>query len=376
MKPKRMILGLIPNNRCNLKCGYCYISQIPEREIDDSGFVYPIEHMINCLSVERLGGPCIVNLTGEGETMLQKDIVKLVYGLLEEGHYIELVTNLTVTKVLDDILKIPSKYLAHLEFKVSFHYEELNRLKILDKFFIDLDKVQKSPCSFTLELMPNDNLNDKIDEIKKLCIENVGANCQVTIGRADYTNDRGILTSLSDKEYFDLWQTFNSPMMRLKKQLLNVKRKEFCYAGDWTLYVNMFTGETSSCYDQPFRQNIFSNPEKPIKFKPVGCHCNVPYCINGHAHMSLDVIPGITEYNYCDIRNRQREDGTEWFSDEAKEFFSTKLSETNEEYSSLKKIVVNISWYFDMLKFILSNPNKLIKRIKLYIFRAKKNGKK
>lgn len=371
MKPKRMVLGLIPNNKCNLKCEYCYISQMPEWTRIGDKFTYNVDHIAKCLSPERLGGVSLINLTGEGETMLQPGIVDLCKLLLEQGHYIEFVTNLTVTKVVDEFMALPSNLLEQLEFKISFHYKELIRLNLLDHFFANVDKVQHSGCSFTLELMPHDELIPEIDNIIDICKKKVGAKCQVTVGRADYLPSRSILSDLSPKEYIKTWGQFESPMFDLKMKLLDVKRTEFCYAGDWTLYVNMYTGEASPCYAQPYRQNIFKNPNKPIKFVPVGCHCVQPYCINGHAHISMGVIPEYNAPTYATIRNRVREDGTEWFSKKAKIFFDSKLNESNEEYSSFKKHVCNVAWYFRSARFALKYPNKVVKRIRLYLTKKK-----
>ncbi len=365
MKPKKMIMCLIPNNKCDLKCSYCYISQLPEWMRTGDKFTYDVNHIAKCLSKERLGGECLINLTGEGETMLQKDIVELCRLLLEQGHYIELVTNLTITKVLDDFLKLPSELLEQLEFKISFHYKELNRVNLMDKFFDNVQKVQKSPISFTLELMPYDELINDIDNIIDICEEQVGAKCQVTVGRADYLPSRTLLTEQTKEDYIKTWSKFESPMFDLKMKLLDVKRKEFCYAGAWTLYVNLYTGEAAPCYAQPYRQNIFKNPEKPIKFVPVGCHCALPYCINGHAHISMGVIPELEAPSYAVIRNRKRNDGTEWFSKKCKEFFGTKLYETNKEFSKSKKIYYNVTWYFRGIIFVISHPKKVLRKIRL-----------
>lgn len=61
------------------------------------------------------------------------------------------------------------------------------------------------------------------------------------------------------------------------------KIDDFCYAGAWTLYVDLETGAAKPCYGQLSNQNIFKNPEQPIIFNPVGKHCRQPYCYNGHA---------------------------------------------------------------------------------------------
>ena len=134
-----MILCDFPNNKCNLKCEYCYITQLPEWSRVQEKPKYSMEHIAKCLSVERLGGPCLINMTGTGETMLEPRIVDLCRLLLEQGHYIEFVTNFTVTKVVDQFMELPSELQKHLEFKISFHYNELRRLNWMDRFFENID---------------------------------------------------------------------------------------------------------------------------------------------------------------------------------------------------------------------------------------------
>lgn len=371
MKPKRMILCDFPNNKCNLKCEYCYLSQIPNSLRVGGKFKYSVEHIAKCLSVERLGGPCLINMTGAGETMLQTQVVDLCKLLLEQGHFIELVTNFTVNKVVDQFMNLPEELQQQLEFKISFHYKELKRLGWLERFWGNIDKLQKSQYSFALELMPYDELENDINDIIKLCHEKVGAKCQVTIGRAEYKKSMTLLSEHSKEEFRKIWSVFDSTMFDFKYKLLDIKRKEFCYAGDWTLRVDLYSGEASPCYSQPHKQNIFEDPDKPIKFVAVGCHCAMPFCINGHAHMCMGVIPEYESPTYAQIRNRVRKDGTEWFSPKCKEFFSHKLTESNQEYGMIKKIRTNLGWYMRGAKFVLKYPNKVVRRIKLSIFKSK-----
>lgn len=365
MKPKRLINGIIPTNKCNLKCEYCYISQLPEYMKMTQSFEYTPEHIAKCLSAERLGGICLINLTGEGETMLQPDLVKLCRLLLEQGHFMEIVTNLTVKKVVDEFLTLPEELQKRLEFKVSFHYDELKRLGILDKFWVNLEAVQKSAYSFTLELMSSDSHMQSINEIIDLCEEHVGAKCHVTVGRTESLKDKRLLTNYDKNEYVKKWSVFDSAMFNFKMELLGVKRKEFCYAGDWTLFLNMHTGEARSCYAQPDSQNIFKQPDKPIRFRAVGCHCIQPYCFNGHAYLSLGAIPEMKSPTYYDIRNRKRADGTEWFGEEAKEFFNSKLVESNSEYTNLKKFFNYFGWYYRAALFALKQPRTVLRHIKI-----------
>ena len=51
----------------------------------------------------------------------------------------------------------------------------------------------------------------------------------------------------------------------------------------------------------------------------------------------LCLTPGFSDLTYADIRNRVCTDGSEWLTPKVKEFLSSKLSETYEEYSRFKK---------------------------------------
>lgn len=372
MKPKRFISGIIPTNKCNLKCPYCYISHLPDYMKMEQSFKYSPEHIANCLRPERFGGICLINLTGEGETFLQPDLVTLCRLLLEQGHFLEVVTNLTVKKTVIDFLEFPENLQRRLEFKVSFHYKELLRRNLLNVFTENLELIQKSSFSFSLELMSDDSQIDDIPDIIEFSNNVVGANCHVTVGRNEKYNDKRLLTSLPKEDYIASWEQFHSTMFDYKIELLGVKRHEFCYAGDWTLFVNMHTGEARSCYAQPDTQNIFESPDKPIRFHAVGRHCVQPYCFNGHAFLSLGAVPSLDSPTFFDIRNRTRADGSNWFSDEAKEFFSSKLIESNREYSGLKKALNFFGWYFRAVIFSLSKPKTVIRFFKLSINRLLK----
>ena len=333
-KPKRLILGFIPNNQCNLKCEYCYITQMERWGKDSSDFIYPPEHIVKALSVKRLGGISLINLTGQGETLLYSGIVELTKGLLMEGHFVELVTNALSTKIIEALLQMPDKLLSHLEFKISFHYKELQRKNLLTHFFLNVQAIKSSAASFSLELMPYDEIETYIDEINQLCMEKVGAKCHATIGRKDSAAGRSLLTQHSKDDFADIWSSLDSEMFRYKMELIDVKRKEFCYAGSWTLYVDFSTGDARQCYGQPINQNIFRDISKPILFIPVGFYCVQPYCINGHAFLTLGAIPSLNSPTYEQIRNRKCLDGSEWLSEPCKYCFSSRLCESNKQYNS------------------------------------------
>lgn len=367
-KIKRLILGMIPNQRCNLRCEYCYISQVDAWEKEEP-FHYSVEHMRACLSKERLGGVSLINLTGNGETMLQPEIVLLVKALLKEGHFVEIVTNGTVTKRINELLELSPDLLSHLFFKISFHYKELVRLNIIDQFFENVRHIHSAGASFTLELLAYDGIEDEIDDIRKLCMEKVGAVCHATIGRNDKRKDKALLSNHSKQEFEQIWKKLDSPMTEFKLEMLGVKRKEFCYAGSWSLFVNMCTGESQPCYWQPYNQNIFKDPSKPIQFIPVGHTCTQPYCTNAHSHMAWGIIPEIDTPEYATIRNRKMADGDEWLTKECKEFFSSRLYESNPELNAVQKLGHDLVYPFLLVKWLCRDWKNNIRRIKKYIKR-------
>lgn len=367
-KIKRLILGMIPNQKCNLKCEYCYISQSDAWE-EPEPLQYTVEHIRKCLSRKRLGGICLINLTGNGETMLQPDIVPLISALLDEGHFIEVVTNGTITKRIRELLELPEDQLRRLFFKISFHYKELKRLNIMEQFFDNVKRIHGSGASFTLELMAYDGIEREIDEICKLCKEKTGAVCHATIGRNDKRKDKALLTSHSKEEYRTIWNQLESPMTDFKLRMLGVKRKEFCYAGSWSLFVNMYNGESQPCYWQPYNQNIFKEPDKPIRFIPVGHTCTQPYCTNAHAHMTWGIIPEIPTPTYAKMRNRIMENEEEWLSEECKEFFSTKLYDSNPVYTRMQRIIHDLMYPFRLVVWFGRDWKNNVHRLRKYLRR-------
>lgn len=364
MKIRRMIAMNVPIRNCNLKCHYCYITAQNQIESGPAVFKYTPEHVAKCLSQERLGGACIVNMTGGGETLIPPEMPSYIEALLKEGHYLEVVTNGTLTKRFEEIAEISKELLLHLEFKFSLHYLELKRLKMLDLFARNVKLMREAGCSFTIECTPTDELEPYIDELKTYCIENFGANCHLTIARNDLTNSKEILSTKSFSDYCKFWEQFDSTMFSFKKDIFLKKCTGFCYAGCWSLYVDMGTGMAKPCYGQMYNQNIFDNPEKPIKFEPVGTHCNQPYCYNGHAYLALGDIPELDTPTYSEIRNRKCADGTEWEQSDLKEAFSTKLYETNDIWDEAKKRRYEKKYIPRMIRTAIHDLPEIIKKIK------------
>ena len=59
-----------------------------------------------------------INFCGAGETLLCHSLVQIVNELIKEGHYIQIVTNATISKKIDEFINSDID-LSHLFFKCS-----------------------------------------------------------------------------------------------------------------------------------------------------------------------------------------------------------------------------------------------------------------
>lgn len=356
-KLKRYIECYIPTETCNLRCHYCYITQQRKFNNKLAMFSQTPDEIRRALSVQRLGGICLLNLCAGGETLLSKDVLDVLKALLEEGHYVMVVTNGTLSKRFDEIALFPPQLLKRLIIKFSFHYLELFRLNMIECYFENIEKIRQCGCSFTIEITPNDELIPHIEDIKNLCLENLGTLCHVTIARDDRTPGIDILSDYSFDKYQEIWRDFSSELFNFKTTIFYKRRKEFCYAGDWSIYVNLGTGLMRQCYCGRELDNIYSDIAKPLKFGAIGHRCTLPHCYNGHAFLTLGDIPELETPNYAQMRNRIDNKGRNWLEPEMKAFLSQKLENNNIQYSIDKK-------KFILYKGILQNTLIFPKRIK------------
>lgn len=367
-KLKGFIEVLIPITLCNLKCHYCYVIQRDNRTNDPGTVGHTPEEIRSALSKERLGGQFYISLCGAGETMLVKNLAEIVKNLLEEGHYVNVTTNGTITKAFDEFFRIiPEELLPHLNFSFSFHYLELLRLKQMDKFWDNISKVRTNGCSFVLQINLCDEYMPYWDEIKKLSIEKIGAPPQVAATRKEHNleNDVELYTSLSREDYEKKGDEFQSPLFKFTMKNFMVKRKEFCYAGKWSFVLNLQTGIMRPCYCSLSHINIYKQlgGVKNV-FQPVGRHCQSPFCMNSSHFIALGSVPECSDApTYAELRNRITPNG-EWYSSEFKQFVSQKLYENNpSEYSSFGVILqaTKDKLMRTAMKFI---PKQLLNKLK------------
>lgn len=360
---KRMILCVFPMSVCNFRCPYCYLTKRNEAYTgQQTMFKYSPEHVGKAFTKKRLGGVCYFNFCADGETLLQKDVEKYIYEVAKEGHFIEIVTNLTVTPIIDKILSWDSEIVKRIEFKCSFHYLELKKRKLLNVFTENVKKIWSVGCSANIEITPADEYLPYIDEIKKFSLDNFGALPHLSIARDDSTKEINYLTDLNMEEYDKIWGSFNSDFWKFKKEIFGEKRREYCYAGMWSLFVNMENGDTKQCYYSRYNQNIFDKIDDPIDFIPIG-KCKTSHCYNGHSLLTLGLIPELKTPGYGDIRDRIKNDGNQWLNDSLKNFFNSKLSNNNNLVSiDQKKEFEKICRNHVNKERIIRVKNKFLKR--------------
>ena len=361
-KIHKFIECLVPVTACNLKCEYCYIIYQNRRKGEIGPFNYSPERIGQALNKERLGGIAYISMCGAGETLLPKEMPKIIEEVLKQGHYVNITTNGTISQRFDEIIKLPKELLERLHFAFSFHYLELLKTNNLDIFFNNVKKVREAGSSFLIQLNLYDNYVPHLEEIKKICYEKVGAYPQLAATRSEYLDRKKtkykLYTQKDEKEYKEIGDSFDSKLFDFTIKNFNVKRKEFCYAGDWSFLLNLGTGNISKCYLEPIIQNIFENVNEPIKFGAIGNFCRYEYCVNSSHFMSLGIIPSVDTPSYAELRNRSE---ASWYTEKMEAFLSTKLTDTNKEYCVLKKINTNVN---RSISILLRKGNNKIKNVK------------
>lgn len=337
---KRFIDIHVPVTACNFDCHYCYVTQMKKNNTEKTIFKYSPDHVRKSLSIDRMGGVCLFNICGLGETLIPEQIIDYIKELLEEGHFVMIVTNGSLTKRFKQICKFDSELLSRLMFKFSLHYFEMKKRDLFDVFAENVRRVKKAGCSYTIEITPNDELEPHIEEIKSYCMKEFGALCHVSIPRKENDSKIPLLSKHTLNEFCEIWGCFDSDLMKFKKDLWGIKRKEYCHAGEWSGLLNIGTGEWRPCYSiRAQKRNMFENIDEPFCFYPVGKKCKLPHCYNGHSFLSLGDIPEINNYHFSDLRDRESLDGSHWLTPKVYDFFNTRLEDENsDKYSILEKL--------------------------------------
>lgn len=337
-------------SNCTLRCHYCYVTihqtfgqPIPQLQYSP-GFIR------HALSKKRLGGCCHLNFCADGETLLFPNLIDIIRELLEEGHYISIVTNATLTNKIEQLTALPEHLKRNLFVKASYHFLELSQRNLLDTFFDNVENLHKSGISITVEITPNDELIPFADEAVKVCHERTGAKPHFTLARDEHSKELPLLTKLSREEYRKTWGRFDSTLFTFKESIFGVPIKRFCYAGEWFLCLDLLSGNLSKCYGTPTIQNIYTDTEIPLKLEAIGKDCPRAHCFNGHSLIPMGVVPGIKSPTYAEERDRITDNGTHWLYPDIAAAFSQRFYQNNTPYPYCRRISMNIRHYGKLLK--------------------------
>ena len=341
-KLSRLVNVYVPVKACTFRCHYCYITTHRQFSSDLPRFKYSPERIRAALAQKRLGGCASIVFCGGGETLLPPEIPSYLLAVLDEGHFVTIVTNGSVFRAFDIIAKFPQEYFERIFFKFSYHHLELKRLGLLNRYFDNVRRMRDLGASFTLEVTPNDELIPFIGEVKETCMREVGAWPHITVARDERVMaSLPILTNLSRADFVDTWSVFDSELFRVKMSVFGKRIPSFCYAGDWSVYFNLGTGMMNQCYCSFCQHDIVKDVSLPIPFKAIGHYCLFPHCYNAHTFVPYGILPSAVD-SFNDLeRNRVCSDGTEWLKPRFKAFMHQRLCDNRPQYSLPKRLVVD-----------------------------------
>ncbi len=341
-KMKRLFNCIVPVTACNFRCHYCYIGQTVGFKGEIGTLPYSLDYIAHALRPERVGEHCHFNLCGSGETLLAPYVVELARHLTELGHYCTIVTNGVLSNRIDEICALPPENQRHIFIKFSFHYLELTKRNLLEKFWENVNRIKGTDCGFTVELTVNDESVPHIPAIQKICMENAGAVCHVIEARDNNSGDFGRLTQLPEEEHKAAWAQFQSPLFNFQQTIWGQKRPEFCYAGDWISSFYLQTGDVYTCFAGGQKLgNLYEAPESDFPFAAVGENCPWAHCYAAYVLLTSGAIPDLPAPTYAQVRDRSCTDGSNWLNPNLQSFFGSKFCESNQEYSPERKLYIN-----------------------------------
>ena len=335
--PARFINCYVPTQACNFRCQYCYIGQRKEFDNQKYKALYSEDIIRRATNLERMGGVCIFNLCAGGETLLSLEILSYIRLLLENGHNVSVVTNGTISKAFDELVKLPKELLSFLYIKFSYHHFELKRHKLMEAFFENIHKIQNHGISFSIDITPYDELVPSIAEIIDLFDKEMnGALPHISVARDTTTNELRILSKMDKDEYRKTWGVFNSPKFDYKISEFQKYHPEYCCAGNLSFSLEIATGNCRICDGAPNPKemdfyNLYEKPEEKIPFRDLGEHCPTAHCYNCHALLTLGTIPELNTPTYTEMLDRVDRDGNHWLTEKVRSFYSQRLGLSTKE---------------------------------------------
>lgn len=349
----KYIHAIQPGTECNLCCSYCYVQNSKEKGIA-AKFKYPVEHIVKALSKERVGGTAFITYVGGGETLIPKESVPIIQGLLENGHVVNIVSNLAYSEGIDKIVSLPRELLDRTCFSVSLHYVELINKDLKQVFVDNINKLKKAQISFHMNMTIGEDYLPYLEEIKEFCLKEVGFLPIITFA-VDSNNGWRRYPCFTDEIIENANKIFEqSSVVTYEGEFLPEYRNEFCYIGDWGFVLNIENGDVQACFQSPINQNIFKDLSKPIKYEALGTCC-ATYCAMGPAFQAFGFLP---EFDNVFPTFAKLYKNIGFYGGDFDEYLNNKLSETNKKYSPIHQ------WFIRKKRYSSKKYRRLIKAAK------------
>lgn len=324
----------IPVPSCQLGCHYCCLPRSYNKNYQEPDLSYQVAHI--CDALDRFPQKSLINICGWGETLLSKNVIPLVKNILSGGHCVMLVTNGIAKERLENLLDLPQEFRQNLFFKFSYHYLELKKKSLLEKYYSSIKYVQDQNCSFTLEMVPCDEMEPYKEEIKQSCLENLGCLPHLTVPRDDNRNDKGLVSIHSLSEFYKIWHDFDSLLFDLKIKHFNTGPGTFCLAGRNSFILHLESKKLLQCYRGKAVCENFFDAQSPLNLKAIGVHCPEPRCCNIHAFLPLGVLPEFREHTLAEVRNMKLADGRDSLTPPMKSLMSQNLYHNTTNFPRLR----------------------------------------
>lgn len=305
---------------CNLNCSYCYVNFQNSNLKHNMQFSHTIPFIIKALSRKRLGGRAYFNMCGEGETLLKPNYIKLVYGLLKEGHFVGVITNGTVTQKLEELIAFPEEMKKRLLVQFSCHYLELKRQNMLDVYFKNVNLVRNGGVSVSLTMPGSDEYIPYKSEIKKCFLDKAGVLPVISAIRSEARPGEGfpLGSKLSWKEYYSVWEEFSSRSLEMRNNTLG-KFTEQCYSGINSGWINLQTGELRSCCPGQRVDNIYNDIKQKINFWEEPHCCEDGYCSHNGMFLSGRLSQNVQLPTWYEMFSKEDKNGNSTFVGQMRE---------------------------------------------------------
>ncbi len=338
----KMINGRIHTAGCTLSCDYCCLAQVEHKNDRETyALKYPLETVLKACSKERLGGTAFIQIIGDGETLLPKDAVPLIHGLLKEGHFVQVITNGTLGDRIRELVEKAEKdkLKDHLLISFSLHFLELEKRNLLESYAENVNYVKEQGVSFRVSIVCGDGYLEAADRIHKFCrekLEGITLNVGSTKEFDKTGNCTGIYSKYSKEVYYEkVRESFSSHNFEYISDLEEMDNHKFCYAGKWYFQLDFTTGMYSQCLmNEGFSHNFFEHLEEELETEPVGTGCRASFCWCGWAK-KLNLIPG--ECGYVEPEQFASEPENRFIAKDVFNAGFANLAETNRQYSEEEK---------------------------------------